>query len=365
MILDWIKSFLLAPMFGAYFVVHPSIETTVSPYPGDSIDDMAIWVNKIDPSKSLILATLKRSNQKPVKETGLLVYSLDGKQVQFLPGGTPNNIDIRYLNNALDNTLNNTPNETIDEVIAVSHWFSGDVTLHSIDSETLQIIAIDHERMISGIPKLAGVCLYQAPKTGDIYYIVTGKQGDLALFLIEPGLKNHRLISRFKLESGTEGCAVDDNRQALYVAEESTGVWRFDLKENTLESPQLVTQTGFFEPLTEDVEGIALYKSDNTEGYLFISSQGNDEYAVIDRASHEHIANFSITESLEADSKIDGTTHTDGIDLTTANLGSGFPNGVFIVQDDSNYDGSKALNQNLKLIPLDKILNQIKQLEND
>ena len=359
MILEWIKSFLLAPMLGAYFVVHPNIETSVSPYPGDSVDDMAIWVNETDPTKSLILVTLKGSNQKPVKETGLLVYSLDGEQVQFLPGGTPNNIDIRYLNNRLDNTTG--------EVIAVIHWFSGDVTLHSIDSETLKIATIDHERLISGVPKLAGICLYQAPTNGTIYYIVTGKEGDVALFLIEPGLQSHRLISRFTLESGTEGCAVDDNRQALYVAEESTGVWRFDLKKNTLESPQLVAKTGFFEPLTEDVEGITLYASNDSEGYLFISSQGNDEYAVIDRASHAHIANFSITESIDLDKKIDGTTHTDGIDLTTANLGLEFPSGVFIAQDDSNTggNGDEKLNQNLKLIPLDKILNKIKQLEND
>jgi 3-phytase len=353
MILEWIKSMLLAPLLGAYFVVHPSVETTVSPYPGDSIDDIAIWVNKVDPSKSLILATLKASNQQPVKETGLLVYTLDGKQIQFLPGGTPNNIDIRYVD------------EPIGEVIAVSHWFSGDVTLHSIDSETLQLMTIDHERLISGVPKLAGICLYQAPKSGAIYYIVTGKEGDLALFLIEPERQSHQLISRFKLESGTEGCAVDDDRQALYVAEEATGVWYFDLKKSTLASPQLVVKTGVFEPLTEDVEGITLYKSNNAEGYLFISSQGNDEYSVIDRVSYKHIANFAITDNTEAGKEIDGTTHTDGIDLVASTLGTEFPSGVFVAQDDSNTGGGERLNQNLKLVPLDEILNQIKQVKND
>ncbi|MFT4712355.1 MAG: 3-phytase [Candidatus Azotimanducaceae bacterium] len=353
MFFEWVKSFLLVPLLGAYFVVHPSIETSVSPYPGDSIDDIAIWVNKSDPSKSLILTTLKASNQQPVKETGILVYTLNGEQIQFLAGGTPNNIDIRYVD------------EPIGEVIAVSHWFSGDVTLHSIDHETLQLVTIDHERLISGVPKLAGICLYQAPKSSIIYYIVTGKEGDLALFLVEPGRQSHRLISRFKLESGTEGCAVDDHRQALYVAEEATGVWYFDLKKNTLDSPQLVVKAGIFEPLTEDVEGIALYKSNDSEGYLFISSQGNDEYSVIDRVSHKHIANFSITDTTELGKEIDGTTHTDGIDLVASPLGTEFPNGVFVAQDDNNTGDGERLNQNLKMIPLDKILNQIKQVKND
>jgi 3-phytase len=47
----------------------------------------------------------------------------------------------------------------------------------------------------------------------------------------------------------------------------------------------------------------------------------------------------------------DGVSETDGIDVTTANLGSAFPNGVFITQDGHN-DG----NQNFKLVPLQSII---------
>ncbi len=353
--MEWIKSILLPPLLGSYFVVQPELETSASPYPGDSIDDIAIWVNQTDPSQSLIVATLKASNQKPVKETGLLLYNLSGEQTQFLPGGTPNNVDIRYINHKQA------------EIIAVSHWFSGDITLHTIDHARLQLDAEILSTNASGVPRLAGICMYQPSLTGDLHYIVTGKDGDLALFQITDLDGKHTLQSRFKLDSATEGCAVDDAQQILYVAEEAEGVWKFDLSKNMLEAPELIVRTGLLEPLKPDVEGITLLETNDNEEYLIISSQGNDEYAIIDRASYRHIANFSIVEANEARQvkKVDGTSHTDGIDLTSAHLGQALPSGIFVAQDDNNTSNGETRNQNLKVVPLERILNQIRLISND
>ena len=353
--MEWIKSVLLIPLLGGYFVVQPELETSASPYPGDSIDDIAIWINRTDPSQSLILATLKASNQSPVKETGILVYDLSGKQIQFLPGGTPNNIDIRY-----------TPNKP-GEVIAVSHWFSGEITLHNIDHTRLRVDDKIRSTNTSGVPKLVGVCMYQPSLNGNLAYVATGKDGDIAFFQVSNIDGAHKLQSRFKLGSATEGCTVDDARQLLYVAEESRGVWKFDLSKNTLEAPELIVKTGMFEPLTSDVEGITLLATNDTDGYLIISSQGNDEYAIIDRVSYQHIANFAIVETDETRQaeKIDGTSHTDGIDLTSANLGQALPNGIFVAQDDDNTSHGETRNQNLKVVPLERILNQIELISND
>jgi 3-phytase len=49
---------------------------------------------------------------------------------------------------------------------------------------------------------------------------------------------------------------------------------------------------------------------------------------------------------------VDGCEETDGIDVTTANLGPAFPHGVFVVQDGFNDKG----NQNFKLVPLQTIV---------
>jgi 3-phytase len=48
-----------------------------------------------------------------------------------------------------------------------------------------------------------------------------------------------------------------------------------------------------------------------------------------------------------AGDKIDRVTETDGIDVTTANLGPLFPKGVFIAQDGADDSGK----QNFKLVP--------------
>ena len=49
--------------------------------------------------------------------------------------------------------------------------------------------------------------------------------------------------------------------------------------------------------------------------------------------------------------RVDGTSSTDGIDVMSAPLGAGFPNGLFVAQDGDNDSG----NQNFKLVPWDVV----------
>ena len=52
-----------------------------------------------------------------------------------------------------------------------------------------------------------------------------------------------------------------------------------------------------------------------------------------------------------------GTTNTDGIDVSTASLGSSFPSGLLVAQDETNTTPSGTTeNQNYKLVPLQHIL---------
>ena len=50
---------------------------------------------------------------------------------------------------------------------------------------------------------------------------------------------------------------------------------------------------------------------------------------------------------------IDGTTDTDGIDVTSTSLGSAFPHGLFIAQDGKNTSPTPP--QNFKLVPWEAI----------
>src|SRR5262245_44186462 len=68
--------------------VLPTVETDPTAETGDSADDMVFWVHPAAPELSLVIGTDKQS--------GLAVYDLAGKQLQFLPDGRLNNVDIRY-----------------------------------------------------------------------------------------------------------------------------------------------------------------------------------------------------------------------------------------------------------------------------
>jgi len=86
--------------------------------------------------------------------------------------------------------------------------------------------------------------------------------------------------------------------------------------------------------LVEDLEGMTIYYKGNGEGYVFISSQGNNTYGVFNRTKagvkNTYLKSFAIVDDTNG---IDGTSETDSIDVTNIPLGNTFPNGVFIVQD--------------------------------
>ncbi|HEY1175999.1 MAG TPA: phytase, partial [Phytomonospora sp.] len=53
----------------------------------DAADDPAIWVDPNDRGRGVIIGTDKKA--------GLYVYDLAGKQLQYVAGGLPNNVDLR------------------------------------------------------------------------------------------------------------------------------------------------------------------------------------------------------------------------------------------------------------------------------
>ena len=100
--------------------------------------------------------------------------------------------------------------------------------------------------------------------------------------------------------------------------------------------------------LTADVEGLTIYYSGDSTGYLIASSQGDNTYAVYKReGENSYIGQFAIVDG----NTIDGTSETDGIDVCNMYLGSKFSQGIFVVQDGKNDVG----NQNFKAVPWENI----------
>ena len=79
--------------------------------------------------------------------------------------------------------------------------------------------------------------------------------------------------------------------------------------------------------LVPDVEGLTIYYGEDGNGYLVASSQGNNTFAIYDRAdSNSYLGSFAVEDVEES----------DGTDLTNVPLGEDYPVGLLVVQDGSN-----------------------------
>ena len=70
--------------------VTATIETEPVPNSDDAADDPCIWIHPTDPSLSTIIGTHKKEG------AGLIVYDLDGNEIQKVEDGRMNNVDLRY-----------------------------------------------------------------------------------------------------------------------------------------------------------------------------------------------------------------------------------------------------------------------------
>jgi 3-phytase len=319
----WLAERPAAPAPARPPVVLPSGQTQPMREAGDAADDPAIWVHPSRGTQSLILATDKKR--------GLAVYGLDGRERQFLPVGRINNVDLRqglnYGGRKLDLAVATQRDEAALVLFGVSP--TGRVT--------------ELARLKTGLDDIYGVCVGRNAEGGlDVF--PNDKDGRVLRLKLRLAGKTWQAepVAEFRLDSQPEGCVVDEANQALFVGEEKRGVWRQDLAAANAR-PALVITAG--PGLTPDVEGLAIHPG---RGWLVVSSQGSDSYAVYDtRPPFAQRGTFAI--GTNAALGIDGVSETDGLDLSAANLGGPYTDGVLVVQD-----GHKRLPhgpQNFKLVP--------------
>ena len=138
-----------------------------------------------------------------------------------------------------------------------------------------------------------------------------------------------------------EGCVADDELGDLYVGEEQVGIWRYRAEPDGGEDRVLIAATGDG-TLVADVEGLAIYRGSDGDGYLVASSQGDSTFSVYARRDGAHVLRFAVV----GGGAVDGVSDTDGIEVTSAALGGAWPDGLFVAQDGDNEGG----NQNFKLV---------------
>ncbi len=303
-------------------------------------DDPAVWVNKGDPSRSLIVGTMK----VPAPDGALAVFSLDGTLRQLLKGpDRPNNVDVEY---GLD--LDGTPTDmaVLTErlgrrlrVYAIAPDGSG---LRDISAGKLPIL--DNAPGDEGAPM--GIGLYRRPRDGAIFAIVSPKAGQRTSYLWQYRLADDgtgrvgatfvRRLGNFSGVGEIEAVVVDDELGYVYYADEVSGIhkWHADPDaEGADRELALFGTTGY----QQDREGLGIYDLGDGRGYIVSVDQlpAQSVFHVYRREGepgrpHDHTA-----ELLAFTGSADGT---DGLDVSSATLGADFPGGLMVAMNSGSRD---------------------------
>ncbi|RYY46410.1 MAG: phytase [Sphingomonadales bacterium] len=319
-------------------IVLPSAETAPVETGGDAADDPAIWLDAKDPSRSVIIATQKQS--------GLYVYDLSGKELQFVPDGRMNNVDLRdgFKLGGKDVVLVTSSNRT-----------KRSISIYTLDPETRRLTDVADGIQATGFDDPYGLCMYRSARTKKHYVFVN--QGDGAmrqweLIATPAGKVRVKLVRELPFATQVEGCVADDETGMLYVGEEDVGVWRQGAEPKGGQARSMLAAVKDNPALKDDMEGIGIYKLDAKTGYLVVSSQGNDSYAVFRReGDNAYVGSFQV--GANAAEGIDGISETDGLEVLSGSAGGIYGEGLMVAQDGRNVSPPEY--QNFKLVPWSRI----------
>ncbi|TCC87075.1 phytase [Pedobacter frigiditerrae] len=291
-------------------------------------DDPAIWVNKLDPAKSLVIGTDKDENG------GLYVFDLKGKMIRekVIKGiKRPNNVDIAY---GLKLGGKKVDIAVLTERMTHKLRIFTLPDMKPIDGGGLEVFIGETETMFRD---LMGIALYTDPK-GNIYAIVGRKIGPkdggyLWQYLLEDngqGKVKATLVRKFGNYSGKkeiEAIAVDNELGYVYYSDEQFGVRKYyaDPSKGNKELA-VFAQQGF----AEDHEGISIYKTSATTGYILVSDQSANQFKVYSREGVKNANDHELITALKV-----STNQSDGSEIYSKALNDDFKHGLFVAMSDN------------------------------
>ncbi len=318
--------------------INADLETdeVLSGYKVDAADDPAIWINKKNTEKSLVLGTNKKG--------GVHVYDMQGKELQYVKAGHINNIDLR------DNFNYKGKDVTL---VAGSNCTLNSIALFYIDKEKNQL-ADTILNIKSGVSLVYGICMYKSQITNKFYVFINGEKGEVEQWEINSvnGEIEAKLIRNFVVSSRPEGMVADDKNGILFIGVEEEGVLKVNAEpENEFKTLWVKGSNPNNKSfISSDIEGLGYFRS-NDKTYLVVSSQGNFSFAIFEIGSlDKYITSFTIKDGI-----IDGVEETDGLDIYDGYINEEFPNGMLVVHDGYNFMGDSLLRQNFKYIRLEKV----------
>lgn len=371
--------------------VHPVLET---PNLGEAdgtadADDPSFWLNPADPSRTLVITA--------VKNGGMRVYDLEGKQVQVIKPaktdagkGRINNVDVVYGAKLADGSI-------VDLAVASDRGLDV-IRVFRIDGAAAEplteITDLSIGRAFPKRPDPAGAADLDNPLDDQmtVYGLAAWKATDgtvrvvgtqrtnprVGLFELKPVeggkmavIKTAEASVPFTFRGQTltteneedaeldwnpqfEGVVVDKVSGTVYAGQEDVGIWRLDSASARFDAEPVYTTRGstkspFNAPdsvVARDVEGLTVYYG-ASQRYLLVSSQGgaHGDGAVVKTPVDDSFAVFRIDDGFTligsfqvvASGAFDSVQESDGADVIATGL-PGFPNGLFVTQDGYNDD---------------------------
>jgi 3-phytase len=275
------------------------------------------------------------------KQHGLYVYDLAGQLLQDLPDGRMNNVDLRYGFPFTDGAAT---------IVTASNRTSKSIAVYRFDARTRRLESRSSGVIPTGFADPYGLCMYRSARTGETYvFINDADDGRFRQWKLSPAGRNVtvEMVREFVVGTQAEGCVADDELGVLYVAEEDVALWKYSAEPDGGNQRTEVDRVGGPNPLVADLEGVSIFHGGDGRGYLVLSNQGANNYAVYRReGKNEFIGVFHVV--AHAQRGIDGASETDGLDVSSAALGSQFPGGLLVVQDGRNI--APAERQNYKYV---------------
>lgn len=282
-------------------------------------DDPAIWVHPTDASKSLIIGTDKNI------DGALYVFDLKGNIVNRVGNlQRPNNVDIEY----------GLPfgEERIDIAVTTERFTH---KLRVFKLPEMQPIDNDGIAVFEGetgeeFRDLMGISLYKNPKTEKIYAIVGRKNGPADGYLWQYELafdgeavvgKLVRKFGQYSQKNEIEAIAVDDVLGFVYYSDEGYGVRKYHANpEDGDEEISTFGNNGF----AEDHEGISIYPTSDSTGYILVSDQQADYFRVFKReGNNEYVKSLPLM-----------TEESDGSECSPVAFNAEFKKGIFVAMSE-------------------------------
>ena len=308
------------------FELQASIETAPVMSSDDAADDVCIWVPN-DPSAPIfVIGTDKRR--------GLETYNELGERIFDAPFGRINNVDLW--------------NSEIGPIVVGTNRTTNTLDFYALDTLNGSLALLN--RYATGLTDVYGVTVRDGMPS-EVF--ISDKKGTVqryATSLIDRFV-SARLTDTFKFSSIVEGLEIDPFYNRLYVAEENKGMHYLDLLASKPKKVKFASTDT--ELLVADLEGLALVDQGLGNGYLAVSVQGANSYALFDRKDLSLRAIFQIVEN---ENGIGSVEETDGIDIST------HPRfGYFIAQD--GFNGTD--NQNYKWVSITQLLEFLSGLQDN